>query len=63
MAAISMPLAARAEYTLHQLAKRDNWAEREPGVIVVFVIVFLVAVLVIALFINKKRSQAKGVGA
>ena len=55
MAAISMPLAARAEYALHQLAKREkNWAQREPGVIVVFVIVFLVAVLVIAMFINKK---------
>lgn len=55
MAAISMPIAARAEYALHQLAKRDkNWAQREPGVIVVFVIVFLVAVLVIAMFINKK---------
>lgn len=55
MAAISMPIAARAEYALHQLAKRDkNWAQREPGVIVVFVIVFLVAILVIAMFINKK---------
>ena len=54
MAAISMPLAARAEYTLHQLAKRDNWAQREPGVIVVFCIVFLVAVLFLAMFINKK---------
>jgi hypothetical protein len=55
MAAISMPIAARAEYALHQLARRDkNWAQREPGVIVVFVIVFLVAVLVIAMFINKK---------
>ncbi|KAB2100634.1 hypothetical protein AG0111_0g11112 [Alternaria gaisen] len=62
MAAISMPIAARAEYALHQLAKRDkNWAQREPGVIVVFVIVFLVAVLVIAMFINKKRQAAKGV--
>lgn len=54
MAAISMPLAARAEYTLHQLAKRDNWAQREPGVIVVLCIVFVVAILFIAMFINKK---------
>jgi hypothetical protein len=55
MAAISMPIAARAEYALHQLAKREkNWAQREPGVIVVLVIVFLVAILVIAMFINKK---------
>ncbi|EMD91017.1 hypothetical protein COCC4DRAFT_31789 [Bipolaris maydis ATCC 48331] len=61
MAAISMPLAARAEYTLHQLAKRKNWAEREPGVIVVFCIVFVVAVLFLAMFINKKRQASKGV--
>ncbi|EFQ94693.1 hypothetical protein CFE70_005677 [Pyrenophora teres f. teres 0-1] len=62
MAAISMPLAARAEYALLHLAKRDkNWAQREPGVIVVFVIVFLVAILVIAMFINKRRQAAKGV--
>lgn len=59
MAAISMPIAARAEYALHQLAKREkNWAQREPGVIVVFVIVFLVAVLVIAMFINKKVRRS-----
>ncbi|EMD62041.1 hypothetical protein GGP41_002476 [Bipolaris sorokiniana] len=63
MAAISMPLAARAEYTLHQLAKRDNWAQREPGVIVVLCIVFLVAILFIAMFINKKRQASKGVAA
>jgi hypothetical protein len=56
MAAIDMSLlAARSEFALHQLVKRrKNWAQREPGVIVVFVIVFLVACLVIALFINKK---------
>ncbi|RMZ74030.1 hypothetical protein GMOD_00004855 [Pyrenophora seminiperda CCB06] len=62
MAAISMPLAARAEHALLQLSKRNkNWAQREPGVIVVFVIVFLVAILVIAMFINKRRQAAKGV--
>jgi ABC-type phosphate transport system permease subunit len=54
MAAISKSLLARSEYTLHQLAKRENWAQREPGVIVVLVIVFLVLILVIAMFINKK---------
>ena len=54
MAAIDMSLVARSEYALHQLVKRKNWAQREPGVIVVFVIVFLVALLVIAMFINKK---------
>jgi hypothetical protein len=34
--------------------KRKNWAQREPGVIVVLVIVFLVALLVIAMFVNKR---------
>ncbi|KAF1845795.1 uncharacterized protein K460DRAFT_366647 [Cucurbitaria berberidis CBS 394.84] len=61
MAALDMSLVARSEYALHQLVKRKkNWAQREPGVIVVFVIVFLVAILVIAMFINKKRQAAKG---
>ncbi|KAJ4370635.1 hypothetical protein N0V83_005156 [Neocucurbitaria cava] len=60
MAAIDMNLVARSEYALHQLVKRKkNWAQREPGVIVVFVVVFLVALLVIAMFINKKRHAAK----
>jgi hypothetical protein len=56
MAVIDLSLiAARGEFAIHQLVKRrKNWAQREPGVIVVFVIVFLVALLVIAMFINKK---------
>jgi hypothetical protein len=60
MAAVNMSLVARSEYAVHQLMKRNkNWAQREPGVIVVFVIVFLVAILVIAMFINKKvRPQS-----
>jgi hypothetical protein len=59
MAAISMnQLITRSDYAVHQLMKRKkNWAQREPGVIVVFVIVFLVAILVIAMFINKKASN------
>jgi hypothetical protein len=55
MAAISQLIAARSEYAIAQLAKRDkNWAQREPGVIVVFVIVFLVACLLIGVFISKR---------
>jgi predicted Na+-dependent transporter len=54
MAALDMSLVARSEYALSQLAKRDNWAQREPGVIVVFVIVFLVAILLIGVFISKR---------
>ncbi|KAF2034633.1 hypothetical protein EK21DRAFT_107763 [Setomelanomma holmii] len=59
MAAIDMSLVARSEYAVHQLMKRKNWAQREPGVIVVFVIVFLVAILVIAMFINKKKNAGR----
>jgi uncharacterized protein YacL len=56
MAALDMSLVARStENAVHQLIKRKkNWAQREPGVIVVFVIVFLVFLLVIAMFINKR---------
>jgi biopolymer transport protein ExbD len=54
MAAVNMSLVARSEYAVHQLMKRKNWAQREPGVIVVLVIVFLVFLLVIAMFINKR---------
>lgn len=55
MAVIDMSLVARSEYAVHQLMKREkNWAQREPGVIVVLVIVFLVLLLVIAMFINKR---------
>jgi hypothetical protein len=56
MAAIDMnQLVSRSNYAAHQLMKRKkNWAQREPGVIIVLVIVFLVAILVIAMFINKQ---------
>jgi hypothetical protein len=54
MAAVNMSLVSRSEYAVHQLMKRKNWAQREPGVIIVLVIVFLVAILVIAMFINKR---------
>ncbi|OSS53512.1 hypothetical protein B5807_01541 [Epicoccum nigrum] len=56
MAAISHLIAARSEYAMAQLAKRDNWAQREPGVIVVLVIVFLVLCLLIGLFISKRKN-------
>ncbi|KAF2993309.1 hypothetical protein E8E13_000500 [Curvularia kusanoi] len=56
MAAISHLIAARSEYAMAQLAKRDNWAQREPGVIVVLVIVFLVFCLLIGLFISKRKN-------
>jgi len=57
MPAISNTLVARD--TLHQLAKRDNWASREVGVMVVFCIVGVVGIGLIALFIHKKVSARR----
>lgn len=54
MAAINMSLVARSEAAVAEIAKRSNFASREPGVIVVFAIVGAVAILMIALFISKK---------
>ena len=54
MAAIDMSLVARSEVALNHLMKRKNWAAREPGVILVFAIVAAVAILLIALFIQKR---------
>ena len=54
MAAIDMSLVARSEAALTQFVKRENFAQREPGVIVVFAIVGAVAILMIALFFQKR---------
>lgn len=64
MAAIDMSLAARSEAVFAQLAKRKNFAQREPGVIVVFAIVGAVAILVIGMLIQKRvrLSQVYGYG-
>ncbi|KAH6612488.1 hypothetical protein C7974DRAFT_418434 [Boeremia exigua] len=56
MAAISHLIAARSEFAMAQLAKRENWAQREPGVIVVLCIVFLVAILLIGVWISKRKQ-------
>ncbi|KAF2744078.1 hypothetical protein M011DRAFT_480154 [Sporormia fimetaria CBS 119925] len=59
MAAVDMSLVARSEAAAHHLMKRKNWAQREPGVIVVFAIVGAVAILLLALFIQKRINQRK----
>ena len=59
MAAIDMSLVERSEVALHHLMKRKNWAAKEPGVILVFAIVGAVALLLIALFIQKKVRKAR----
>ncbi|KAJ4267470.1 hypothetical protein NW762_003577 [Fusarium torreyae] len=57
MAAIKS-LMTRDE-VVHQLAKRQNWAAKEPGVIVVFCIVGVVAIGLIGLFVAKRISARK----
>jgi hypothetical protein len=54
MAAINTSLIAGSEAAVSHIVKRKNWAAQEPGVIVVFAIVGCVAILTIALFIQKK---------
>lgn len=56
MPVISNAIVARDSFS--HIAKR-NWAGQEAGVIVVFCIVFVVAVGVIGLFIHKKIAARK----
>jgi predicted permease len=42
-----------ARDTFSTIAKRENWAKQEAGVVVVFCIVFIVAVALIGLWISK----------
>ncbi|KAI1126329.1 hypothetical protein F5Y10DRAFT_214073 [Nemania abortiva] len=60
MPAINTAIVARD--AVHQLARRENWAQQEAGVIVVFAIVFVVGVGLISLWISrliKKRNANK----
>ncbi|EAW12895.1 uncharacterized protein ACLA_013300 [Aspergillus clavatus NRRL 1] len=54
MAAISLPVS-----DAHQLTKRRNWAGDNPGVILVFCIVFIVAMGLVFLFIYRKWMARK----
>ncbi|KAF2142175.1 uncharacterized protein K452DRAFT_287394 [Aplosporella prunicola CBS 121167] len=53
------PLALLARAPHHQLVKRKNWAAREPGVVLVFCIVFIVALLLVSLFIQRKLTARR----
>jgi len=57
MTDISLPVVARD--TLSQLARRSNWAGENAGVMVVFCIVFVVAVALIFLVVYKKLKARK----
>jgi len=58
MPALDLSSRAAAE-TLHQLTRRKNWAAHEPGVILVFCILGALAILLGAIFINKKISERR----
>jgi hypothetical protein len=51
MAAIST-LQVREQ--MHAITKRNNWAGREAGVVLVFCIVFIVAAGLLSLFLHKR---------
>ncbi|KAI8633692.1 hypothetical protein F5Y19DRAFT_248951 [Xylariaceae sp. FL1651] len=57
MPAINKAIVARD--TVHQLVRRENWAQQEAGVIVVFAIVFVVGVGLISLWISKCLGKRK----
>ncbi|KAK7952045.1 uncharacterized protein PG986_007773 [Apiospora aurea] len=57
MPAISNTIVARE--AMSHIAKRENWAKQEAGVIVVFCIVFIVAVGLIGLWISKCLASRK----
>lgn len=62
MPAINTAVVARD--TVSHIAKRENWAQQEAGVVVVFCIVFVVAVGLIGLWLSKllakKRAAKQG---
>lgn len=57
MPAINTAIVARDAFST--IAKRESWPAREAGVMVVFCIVFVVAVGLIGLFIHKKLAARK----
>jgi len=48
-----------ARESFSHIAKRSNWAAREAGVVLVFCIVFVVAVGLISLFVHKKLAARR----
>ncbi|PGH28349.1 hypothetical protein GX50_08913 [[Emmonsia] crescens] len=59
----ALSLITRDEAVYHQLTKRKNWAGKNAGVVLVFCIVFIIAVGLISLFVyrwNLRRKAARG---
>lgn len=58
MAPITLPDRSQA-VNLHQLTKRRNWASENPGVVLVFCIVFVVSAGIISLFAYRQWMKRK----
>jgi hypothetical protein len=54
-----VPYAQVESPSLYSVVKRDNWANKNRGVVLVFCIVFLVVVGVIALFAYRRWLKRK----
>ncbi|KAJ5758405.1 hypothetical protein N7520_005561 [Penicillium odoratum] len=58
MAPINHIAPSQASY-LHSLLKRSNWASKNPGVVLVFCIVFLVGLGIVSLLIYRHMLKRK----
>lgn len=54
MAVITTPISQSPFSEVHKYAKRSDWAQSQPGVILVFVIVFIVGCGVFGIIIHKE---------
>lgn len=59
MPAIHFSPLANKPISYRGIAKRDNWAAEEPGVVLVFCIVFIVGCGILALIIHRSWKQHK----
>ncbi|KAJ5651532.1 uncharacterized protein N7484_005255 [Penicillium longicatenatum] len=57
--AVIYPTTRSQESSVHQITKRSNWASKNPGVVLVFCIVFLVGLGIVSLFIYRRVLQKK----
>ncbi|KKF97084.1 hypothetical protein CFIMG_005873RA [Ceratocystis fimbriata CBS 114723] len=57
MPAINSVVAREA--VSHLVKRRKNWAHRQPGVILVFCIVFIIGVGLLSLFVHRKLKARK----
>jgi hypothetical protein len=58
MAALDYALL-ESRQVLHQLVKRKNWANKHPGVILVFAIVAAVVILLVGLWVQKRIAARR----